>query len=205
MFSMIVANDVNGGIGNDLGLPWPRHQQDMNWVKEHTKDAILIVGRKTYESLPKAVVSGEYNNNTFIVITTTRNYTVPENAHTCVINPNGIGSNFVSVSVSEYFETQFDRELTNTINKITRKTGKKNVIVFGGSKVYNLLLDKVDMLYLSTFQESFDCDTFIDRDKFVNAMPYCGYREENEDVVFEIYYRDPLVIDNELAPTLYVK
>ena len=55
MFKMILANDIVGGIGKENQLPWPRNDKDMQWVKEHTKNAILICGRKTYESFNSVV------------------------------------------------------------------------------------------------------------------------------------------------------
>jgi dihydrofolate reductase len=53
--SLIVAMDRNGLIGRDGGLPWPRIAEDMRLFRELTtgKGKEVIVGRKTWETLPK--------------------------------------------------------------------------------------------------------------------------------------------------------
>ena len=54
---MIVACDINGTIGYDGDLPW-RNKTDLIRFKELTQDGTLIMGRKTYESIP---ISKKYN------------------------------------------------------------------------------------------------------------------------------------------------
>ncbi len=49
--SLIVAMAENGVIGNDGQLPW-RLPEDMVWFREMTMDKPVIMGRKTYESIP---------------------------------------------------------------------------------------------------------------------------------------------------------
>ena len=50
--SAIFACDPNGVIGNDGQLPWQNLPGDLACFKEITKDATLIMGRKTFDSLP---------------------------------------------------------------------------------------------------------------------------------------------------------
>ena len=184
---MILANDIAGGIGKENQLPWPRNDKDMQWVKEHTKNAILICGRKTYESLPKFVRSGTYNNNKFVIITSNPTFTVSvEDADitAIVVKPKVESKN---KDIIEYHNELFTDNLNNQVRKLSTKNTP--VFVFGGAEIYNLLLDKCDKLYISTFDNRFDCDTFIDRDNFTAVMPYCEFREEHDDVIFEIYSR----------------
>lgn len=49
---MIVAIDRNGCIGKDNGLPWEKHTQDMAWFRRNTFDRNIIMGRKTFQTLP---------------------------------------------------------------------------------------------------------------------------------------------------------
>ena len=51
MINCIVAVDKNQGIGFEGQLPWPRLKNDMRWFKERTIDSIVIMGRKTWESI----------------------------------------------------------------------------------------------------------------------------------------------------------
>jgi dihydrofolate reductase len=52
MLNLILAVDSNYGIGIDNKLPW-HIPEELKIFKEKTKDSILIVGRKTFEKLPK--------------------------------------------------------------------------------------------------------------------------------------------------------
>ena len=49
--SLIVAMDQQGGIGQSGRLPW-HLPDDLRYFKQVTQDATLLMGRKTWESLP---------------------------------------------------------------------------------------------------------------------------------------------------------
>ncbi len=51
MINCIVAVEKNRGIGFNGSMPWPRLAGDMRWFKEKTIDQIVIMGRKTWESI----------------------------------------------------------------------------------------------------------------------------------------------------------
>ncbi|MCP5099979.1 MAG: dihydrofolate reductase, partial [Chloroflexi bacterium] len=51
MLSIVVAMDEARLIGADNGLPW-RLPDDMKWFVDHTMGKPVIMGRKTYESIP---------------------------------------------------------------------------------------------------------------------------------------------------------
>ena len=48
----IMAHDETGGIGKDGALPWPRKYRDLMHFKKITSNKKLLVGRKTFETLP---------------------------------------------------------------------------------------------------------------------------------------------------------
>jgi dihydrofolate reductase len=52
-FSIIAAMDENRGIGKDNGLPW-HLSADLKHFASVTKGGVVIMGRKTWESLPEA-------------------------------------------------------------------------------------------------------------------------------------------------------
>lgn len=51
MINMILACDKNGCIGKDNKLPW-HLPEDLERFKELTQGSTVVMGRKTYESLP---------------------------------------------------------------------------------------------------------------------------------------------------------
>jgi dihydrofolate reductase len=67
--SLIVAMADNGVIGQDGRLPW-RIPDDMRRFKALTLGKPCIMGRRTWESLPKKPLPGRLN----IVVTRERNY-----------------------------------------------------------------------------------------------------------------------------------
>jgi dihydrofolate reductase len=66
MISLIVAYDINKGIGKNNFLPW-RDSKDMSLFVEKTKNSNIIMGRNTWESLPKKPLKNRCN----IVVSTT--------------------------------------------------------------------------------------------------------------------------------------
>ena len=48
----ILAADADWGIGKDGTMPWPHNSDDLAWFKECTIDSTVIMGRKTWDSLP---------------------------------------------------------------------------------------------------------------------------------------------------------
>lgn len=175
---MIVANDINGGIGKDNSLPWPRNDADMKWVRQHTKGTTLLMGNNTLKSLPEKKIP----DTRYIVLT--RKSTLLENR---------------DPRADEYIQTRFllpeaakKDYIIQRLNEFCEQHNLTEIMLFGGKQVYELFIDTVDVLYLTTFQSEYDCDTVIDRDTFISHVPYCGYRDvSNDDVVFEIYYKEP--------------
>ncbi len=60
MISLVVAVSKNGVIGRDGGLPW-HISSDLKRFKEITMGKPIIMGRKTWESLPKKPLPGRHN------------------------------------------------------------------------------------------------------------------------------------------------
>ena len=49
----ILACDSQGGIGKDNKLPWVKLKDDLPRFKELTKNQIVVMGRNTWDSIPK--------------------------------------------------------------------------------------------------------------------------------------------------------
>jgi dihydrofolate reductase len=58
--ALVVARARNGVIGRDGQLPW-RLKSDMAWFKANTLGKPVIMGRKTWDSLPKKPLPGRTN------------------------------------------------------------------------------------------------------------------------------------------------
>ncbi|MFN4143837.1 dihydrofolate reductase [Aestuariivirga sp.] len=69
MISFVVAVSRNGVIGREGGIPW-HISSDLKRFKEITMGKPVVMGRKTWESLPRKPLPGRRN----IVITRRRDY-----------------------------------------------------------------------------------------------------------------------------------
>jgi dihydrofolate reductase len=59
-FNIIAAVDSNKGIGVDNDLPW-KLPGDLKYFSQITKDSVVIMGRRTWDSLPKKPLSNRIN------------------------------------------------------------------------------------------------------------------------------------------------
>jgi len=51
MIQMIYATCLNHFIGVNGGLPWGHVKSDMAWFQKHTTEKVVLMGRKTWESI----------------------------------------------------------------------------------------------------------------------------------------------------------
>ena len=58
---LIVACDPNGGIGYNNKLPWDKLQGDLPRFKSLTENQIVLMGSKTWNSLPKKPLPNRIN------------------------------------------------------------------------------------------------------------------------------------------------
>ena len=52
MIKAILACDENWGIGKAGTLPWLHNPADLKWFKQMTTGSTVVMGRKTWDSLP---------------------------------------------------------------------------------------------------------------------------------------------------------
>ena len=61
MIKAILAHDAKYGIGKDNDLPWPKNEADMKWFKAMTLNHTVVMGRKTWDSLPFKPLPNRHN------------------------------------------------------------------------------------------------------------------------------------------------
>jgi dihydrofolate reductase len=139
----IVAADSAWGIGKDGRLPW-RLPGDLAYFKEKTLGHTVVMGRRTFESLP-GVGSGRGCGVTgdppaplpgrdIIVLTRNGSYRA---AGARVVNSVG------------------------DILAIAAETGGADVYVCGGAEIYRLLLPYCDRCLVTRVDGDFGCDAFF--------------------------------------------
>jgi dihydrofolate reductase/thymidylate synthase len=131
MLSLIVAQDKSGGIGKDGKLPWKNAKDMANFTKV-TKGNVVIMGRKTWESIPDKFRPLPDRENIVISKTLKADISVFKDIDTCLV----------------YLKKIKDRE----------------IFVIGGSSIYQQFLERnlIHKLYITTIDDTFDCDSFVD-------------------------------------------
>ncbi len=128
--SIIVAAAENGVIGDGGAMPW-RMPSDLKRFRLQTMGKPVVMGRKTFQSLPKAL-DGRDN----IVVTRDRSFRA-EGVETV---------------------TSLDDALILAAAHATRR-GCDEVLVIGGGEVYAAALPRADRVYLTRIHAALSGDT----------------------------------------------
>jgi dihydrofolate reductase len=131
--ALVVARARNGVIGRDGRLPW-RIRSDMAWFKANTLGKPVIMGRKTWESLPKRPLPGRTN----IVLSRDQSFET-------------LGG-LVCENLSEAI--QIGREQA-------ADDGVDEVCVIGGAALFEAALPKARRLYLTEVEADVEGDVFF--------------------------------------------
>jgi len=133
ILSMIVATADNNVIGKNNTMPW-HLPADLAYFKKVTLGKPIIMGRKTYESIGRAL-PGRRN----IVISRNETYT-----------PQGKGAEGVDVVTS----VEQALALVNNAEEAIPE-----VMVIGGGAIYQHCLPNADRLYVTHIKAAIDGDT----------------------------------------------
>lgn len=132
--TLIVAHDQNKAIGKDGDLPW-HLPNDLKWFKKHTLNHMVVMGRSTWESIPKKYRPLPQRIN--VVLTHQQDY-LAKGAVVC----NGL----------------------QEIIRLAQAKNEKELFITGGGQIYQLfypLADKMIITEVDTVIQ--DADThFID-------------------------------------------
>jgi dihydrofolate reductase len=134
ILALVLARASNGVIGKDGALPW-RLKSDMIHFKAVTLGKPVIMGRKTWDSLPKKPLPGRMN----LVL-----------SHDGSFEPAG-------ALVCESFD-----EALQIAREQAAEDGAGEVCVIGGAAVFAAALPKARRLYLTEVQAEVDGDVRLD-------------------------------------------
>lgn len=131
MMNLIVASTLDGVIGAEGKLPW-HYPEDLKYFKEVTEGHIVVMGRKTYESIGKPL-----SNRVNIVLSTKR------------IDDHNTFCGYVT-------------NITNPFGVLPiSNLADKDTFIIGGASIYKLFLPVVDRIYLTLVRENYEGDTRI--------------------------------------------
>jgi len=140
-FSLIAALDQKNGIGKKQGLPW-HLPQEMKYfqtvttsLKDQTKQNAVIMGRKTWDSIP---VKYRPLSQRINLVLSRSHQDLPGNV-------------FQSGSMDE------------ALTLLEKIPNLENIFIIGGASIYEQAIHHpaCQKIYLTKIQQAFDCDTFF--------------------------------------------
>lgn len=130
MIHAIVAINMVNGIGRDNTIPW-KCSSDLNIFRSKTMNKIVIVGRKTAESLPK--LEGR------IVLCISKSGSLEQDKNNCRI--------FNSIE--------------HAINFSKENYPDFEIFICGGASIYSQSWKYIDMLHVSWIYNDIECDSYL--------------------------------------------
>ena len=128
----VLAVSENNVIGSENDLPW-RLSNDLKWFKKNTLGKPMIMGRKTFNSLP-----GILPNRTHIVLTRDTGFS-PDNI-------------LIAHSPDQAIALARQDMQANEVQEIA---------IVGGGEIYKLFLPYIDRFYLTRVHTKIEGDTFF--------------------------------------------
>lgn len=168
MIKMIVAHDNLYGIGYKNELLF-HIKKDLQRFKKLTEGHIVLMGRKTYESLPVDILPHRIN----VVLTSDKNYK-PRNSNVIVVH-----------------------SIEQVLNQYKSGTQDKDIFIIGGSKLYNEFIKYADVVYITSIHAYKKADKYLyiydDLDKdFTPYKTETHVTEDNKNIMYQFidYVRD---------------
>ena len=161
--SLIVAMDSNRGIGKNNDLMW-HLPADMNFFKETTKNQIVVMGRKNYDSIPEKY--RPLPNRLNVILTRNKDF----KAENCLV--------FNSLNdCLDHFKDEKERK----------------VFIIGGGEIYKMALDSkcLNEMFITYVDGVFDADTFFpefDESIWKNEVIGSQSIDEKHKCSFEIHH-----------------
>lgn len=169
ILSHIVAVSENGVIGKDNKLLW-HFPEDLMYFKRRTIGKVLIMGRKTFDSLGKPL---------------------PKRFHIVVTrHPKNSGDELV----------QYVSSLTEAYALADKLTisGKwpDEVMIVGGGEIYRESLPETNFIYLTRIPGKFEGDTTYDIQLPAQfGMAFSQFSEAHPGIYYEIWSRQQIIAD----------
>jgi dihydrofolate reductase len=148
---LIAAIDKDGGIGKDGYMPW-HYPEDLKLFMRLTMGNTVVMGRKTFEGMfdrGHAPLKGRQN----IIVTSQ-------------------ADEYRSRFTDKYSPSQLN--FTVDPNCVDLELDGK-VFYCGGAEIYRQSIEFVDIIYLTRFEESYDCDTFFPQSLESTSTEYIPY------------------------------
>ena len=133
MISMICAVANDGVIGNKNQLPWPHLPSDMKWFSKQTKENVVVMGRKTWQSLGSVK---PLPNRINVVVS----------RQTQVAGANTVITDNVNQSILN----------------LQQEYPSRDIFIIGGAQLYRSTKSIIKNFYITRIYSDYPGDTYLD-------------------------------------------
>jgi len=165
MFDIVVAAELDWGIGKETGLPWPKLRADLRHFKKTTSTAspgkrnAIVMGRKTWQS--KEVGETALPNRLNVVVSR---------------SPLAVPAGVV---------------VAHTLDEALAVPDVESIFIVGGAAVFVEAIERPDLrhVYLTRVEQHFECDITmpnLDANGFVKQAWEGEIAAEEHEVKFRI-------------------
>ena len=208
--NFIVAVDNKFGIGKNNTIPW-FIKEELKYFKDLTKDNVVIMGSKTFFSIP--VEFRPLKNRLNIVLTNNKDLLNNKHKIDNLIFTNLKPSNNILKFQEKPNEIQNNKlKFIFTIIRNNNIFNKKDVFIIGGQKIYEMFFElfnneiyypdlQFNKIYLTLIEKDYKCDTFFP--KLTENFKLIKYSKksysEEEDVHFRYleYQKDIISLNGD--------
>jgi len=144
-------------------LPW-NIKEDLEHFKELTQNNVVVMGRKTFDSLPDK--NRPLKNRINVVITNDVKL-IGKNTSTLI---------FEDMNTTKIIISRFIKE-------------NKKVFIIGGEEIYTHFIDTYDNMYITFIEKKYECDSFMTPPSFKYSLtsysdPKYALVEDGENITF---------------------
>lgn len=174
MIKAIFAMNSNRVIGRDNTIPW-HCPEDLKMFWEKTQNSILIMGRLTWDSLPKKPLNGRHS----VVVTRNQEEFAKNNMFRL--------DETTAISVAPNIELA----LNFSIDRL-KKDSRKDIFVIGGANIFEQMLNNnlIDTVYLTVMHDNFEEDG-VKLPVFENKFNWTSCEKlnnvKNENITVSVY------------------
>jgi len=160
MIKAIFAVDRNGGLGHGGTLPWPHDKQDMQWFSSNTRNHIVVMGSNTWldPKMPKPL----------------------PDRHCCVVTNQPVDGfrDAHTIIHGNYIE--------QSLAVIKAQNSDKDIWIIGGGKLINSTKHLFKEIYLTVFDDDYNCDVSIDVVELLQNFQM-DWETYGKDKVFQVW------------------
>ena len=145
----IAACDMRFGVGYLNQLPWPRLKKDMIRFRRLTHGEVVVMGRKTWESMGRRSLKGRLN---IVVTSSPDQYKAYEQGGIVFVQYEDLDT-YVDVCYREH----------------------RNIYIIGGVELWRAFASIMDIFYITRVNRAYPADTFLPYFDIRKALPYVAY------------------------------